>query len=67
MTEEIESNVLQDLNEELDLYLKELKDANSPQLRMDALVLIKELMMNLNMFAEYKYKIITLNKEVKDE
>lgn len=59
------SNVLMKLNDILDTYLSELKDARSPQLRADALVLIKELVMNLNLFMEYKYKVVALKREVK--
>lgn len=62
---EYKSNVLMKLNDILDTYLTELKDARSPQLRADALVLIKELILNLNIFMEYKYKVIALKKEIK--
>lgn len=63
--EEHNSNVLAKLNDILYTYLEELKDARSPQLRADVLVLIKELVMNLNIFMEYKYKVVALKREVK--
>jgi len=65
MVKEYDSNVLVKLNDILDTYLEELKDGRNAQTRIDSLVLIKELVMILNMFADYRYKNITLDNEIK--
>ena len=63
MNEE-KSDVLFRLNKQLDLYLKALEESKMAQLQMDSLGLIRELIVNMNLFMEYKYKVIALKNEI---
>ncbi|MHC4890598.1 MAG: hypothetical protein ACYTEO_14170 [Planctomycetota bacterium] len=51
------NKTLSELNVILDTYLDDLKDARSAQLRIDNLMLIKELLIDMSLFVEYKRKV----------
>jgi hypothetical protein len=53
----IMNKTLSELNVILDTYLDDLKDARSAQLRIDNLMLIKELLIDMSLFVEYKRKV----------
>jgi hypothetical protein len=61
--EKVERNPIGTMDNILNTYLKDLEEARSPQIRIDALVLLKELVVIMNMYKEYEYKSTTLENE----
>jgi hypothetical protein len=50
----------------LNTYLKELEEARNVQTRADALLSLRELLQDMNMYMDYEHKDLAIKKYIED-